>query len=208
MRITVVGSTGRTGRLVLAEGLRRGHQLTAFTRRPETLPGSSGLTDVVSGDGRDPQAVRRAITSADAVIAIVSARSRKGPHHAAAVSRVLTEAMTDLGVRRLVVTSAYPIVADKPRLPIALLRLLFADAYADVSTMEQIVSASDLDWTIVRLNRLTDRPARGGVRVSGGLFDKPSAMSRSDVAATLLDVVDDDTTVKAAINTAGPDSGR
>jgi len=124
------------------------------------------------------------------------------------VSRVLTEAMTDLGVRRLVVTSVYPIVADKHRLPIALLRLLFADAYADVSTMEQIVSACDLDWTIVRLNRLTDRPARGGVRVSGGLFDKPSAMSRSDVATALLDVVDDDTTVKAAINTAGLDSGR
>jgi uncharacterized protein YbjT (DUF2867 family) len=160
MRITVLGSTGRTGRLVLTEGLRRGRQLTAFTRRPETLPGSSGLTDVVSGDGRDPQAVRRTITSADVVIAIVSARSRKGPHHIGAVSRVLTEAMTDLGVRRLVVTSVYPIVADKHRLPIALLRLLFADAYADVSTMEQIVSACDLDWTIVRLNRLTDRPAR------------------------------------------------
>jgi hypothetical protein len=33
-------------------------------------------------------------------------------------------------------------------------------------------------------------------------------MSRSDVATALLDVVDDDTTVKAAINTAGLDSGR
>jgi putative NADH-flavin reductase len=30
MRITVFGATGRTGRCILAEGLRRDHQLTAF----------------------------------------------------------------------------------------------------------------------------------------------------------------------------------
>lgn len=167
MRITVFGSTGRTGRLVLTEGLRRGHQLTAFTRRPEALPDPSRLAAVVSGDGRDRQAVRQAIAGADAVIAIVAASSRKGPHETAAVSRVVTEAISDLGVRRLAITSAYPIVGDKPRLPIALLRLVLADAYADVSKMEQIVSASDLDWTIVRLNRLTDQPAQGGVARAG-----------------------------------------
>jgi uncharacterized protein YbjT (DUF2867 family) len=204
MRVTVFGSTGRIGRLVLAEGLRRGHQLTAFSRRPESLPDRSRLAAVVSGDGRDPQAVREAIAGADAVIAIVVADSRKGPHHSAAVSRVIVDAMTDLSVRRLAFTSAYPIVANKPRLPIALLRFMLADAYADLSRMEQIVSASDLDWTIVRLNRLTDRPARGALRTSRGLFDKPSAMTRADAAATLLDIVEDGATAKTAINTAGP----
>lgn len=205
MKITVFGSTGRIGRLALTEGLLRGHELTAFTRRPEALPDRSGLAAVVSGDGRDPHAVRRAVTGADAVIAIVGASSRKGPHETAAVLRAVTETMSDLGVRRLVVTSPYPIVADKPRLLIALLRLLLADAYADAAKMEQIVSASDLDWTVVRLTRLIDRPAQGGVRTTRGLFNKPTAMTRADAAATLLDILEDRTTVKAAINTAGPD---
>src|SRR2546427_2679174 len=51
--IVVIGSTGRTGRLVLAEGLRRGHSMTAFTRRPDGLAGIRGLRSVVRGDGRN-----------------------------------------------------------------------------------------------------------------------------------------------------------
>jgi hypothetical protein len=86
-----------------------------------------------------------------------------------------------------------------------MLRLMLAEAYADLSKMEQTVSASDLDWTIVRLNRLIDQPAQGGVRTSRGLFDKPSGMTRADAAAALLDIIEDDTAVKTAINTAGPD---
>jgi hypothetical protein len=54
---------------------------------------------------------------------------------------------------------------------------------------------------------LTDRPAQGGVRTTRGLFDKPSAMTRADAAATLLDIVEGGTTAKAAINTAGPAKG-
>jgi putative NADH-flavin reductase len=46
MRITVFGATGRTGRYILAEGLRRDHQLTAFTRWPAALVGPSTLAAV------------------------------------------------------------------------------------------------------------------------------------------------------------------
>jgi uncharacterized protein YbjT (DUF2867 family) len=203
MRITVFGSTGLTGRHVLTEGLRRGHTITAFTRRPEALPRTASRAAVVTGDGRDPDAVRRAVTGADAVIGIVSAPHRKGPHHTAAVFEVITKAMTDLGVRRLVATSAYPIVARKPRLPMALLRLLLADAYADGARMEHLLAASEMDWTVVRLNRLTNAPARGRVRLSRGQFDKPKGLTRADAAATLLDIVADDTTARAALNAAG-----
>ena len=46
MRITVFGATGRTGRFILAEGLRRDHQLTAFTRWPAALVAPSTLAAV------------------------------------------------------------------------------------------------------------------------------------------------------------------
>ena len=203
MKLTVFGSTGRTGRHVLTEGLRRGHRITAFTRRPDTLPDPSTLAAVVSGDGRDPQAVRKAIAGADAVIAIVVAARRSGPHHTAEVAQVITDAMADLGVRRLAITSAYPIVADRPRLPVAVLRLLLADAYADAAKMEQIVSATDLAWTIVRLTRLTNKPARGAVHIDRGLLDRPSSLTRADAAAVLVDTVEGDRFAKAAINVTG-----
>ena len=204
MRITVFGSTGRIGRHVLDQGVRRGHEVTAFTRRPQLLTSTEDLAAVVTGDGRDPEAVAAAVGGADAVIAVVAAASRKGPHHAAAVARVIVDAMAGAGGRRLVVTSPYPIVAKKPRVPIALLRLILAAAYADQAEMERIVSASDLDWTIARLNRLIDRPARGSVRVSADLLDRPSAVTRADAAATLLDLVADDAYARTAVNVAGP----
>lgn len=203
MKLTVFGATGRTGRHVLAEGLRRGHEITAFTRRPESLPDPSSLSAVVAGDGRDPAAVRRAVAGTEAVIAIVSAERRKGPHHTAAVVEVIVRAMTDLGVRRVVATSAYPIVARSPRLPMAVLRRLLADAYADGARMERILAATELDWTVLRLNRLTDAPARGRVHLSRGQLDKPAALTRADAAAALLDIVADAATAGAALNASG-----
>ena len=205
MKFTVFGSTGRTGRLVVSEALRRGHDVTAFTRRPEALRDDTRrLTTVVPGDGRDPGAVHTAVSGADAIIAIVSPGRRAGPHQTAAVARVIVDQMNRSGVRRLIATSAYPLVGDSPRVPMALLRLIFADSYADAAAMEHIVSATDLDWTIARLNRLTDKPATGGVRMTSGLFDRPTGLTRADAAATLLDIIADGTTIRNAVNVAGP----
>ena len=85
----------------------------------------------------------------------------------------------------------------------ALLRRLLATPYADVAAMEEIVSTSSLQWTIVRLNRLTNAPATGNVIVSPGLLAKAHPISRADVAATLLDLAQDTATARSAINVGG-----
>jgi putative NADH-flavin reductase len=203
MRLTVFGATGRTGRHVLTQGLRRGHQMTAFTRRPQALDDPAALAAVVNGDGRDPHAVRKAIDGADAVISTIAGGTRQDPHRLADTTQVLIQAMADLGIRRLVVTSAYPSVVDQPPLAMALLRRLLATPYADNVAMEQLVAASGLDWTIVRLNRLTNKAAGGKVHTSRGLLAKPHAIARADAAATLLDSVADPTLARTAINVAG-----
>lgn len=204
MAITVFGATGRIGGLVLAEGVRRGHRITAFTRRPDSLTQTDSLAAVVHGDGRDHEAVARAAGGADAVIAIVSAGARKGPHQTAEVATVIIEEMAKAGVRRLVTTSAYPIVAERPRIPVAILRRILADSYADSAEMERLVAASGLDWTVARLNRLVDRPARGSVRLSTGQLARPRSMTRADAAATLLDLAEADTYARTAVNVCGP----
>ena len=63
---------------------------------------------------------------------------------------------------------------------------MLATSYADARDMEQAVGASDLDWTIARLTRLTDRPATGAVVVRRELPAKPRALARTDVANTLV----------------------
>jgi hypothetical protein len=116
---------------------------------------------------------------------------------------VLTQAMAGLGVGRLVVTSAYPIVVDHPPLGMAILRRLLATPYADGAEMARIVEASDLDWTIVYLNRLTNARPTGRVHTSRGPLARPRGIARADAAATLLDIVADTTLVRTAVNVAG-----
>jgi putative NADH-flavin reductase len=203
VKLTVFGATGRTGRHLLAEGARRGHQITAFTRRPQELADQAALAAVVQGDAREPDAVRKAIDGADAVISTIAGAGRKDPHRLADTTRVIAQAMADLGVRRLVVTSAYPTIVQDPPLAMAVLRRLLATSYADNVAMERLVATSGLDWTIVRLNRLTNKAASGTVRTSRGLLAKPHGIARAAAAATLLDVVADPALARAAINVSG-----
>jgi uncharacterized protein YbjT (DUF2867 family) len=201
MRIVVLGSTSRTGLCLLTEAERRGHQIVAFTRRPEAL--ADRPVTVVHNDGRDLAVFRTSVAGADAVICLLPGGSRRDAHLAAEAARTVLTAMNDTDVKRLVVVSAYPIVGDRPRVPIWILRRILATPYADVSQMEQIVSSSDVDWTIARLNRLTDKPASGAITISAGLLAKPRPHGRADTAAALLDLVEDSTTAQAAINISG-----
>ncbi|MET7461209.1 NAD(P)-binding oxidoreductase [Nonomuraea sp. NPDC005501] len=203
MRIAIIGSTGRTGRHVLAEALRRGHQVTAFTRDATALAGNPEPHAVVEGDGRDPDKVRAAVDGVDAVISIINGGGKRDPHRAAQATRTIMRAMAGTGTRRLVVTTPYPNVARRPYLVLWLLRRLLATPYADAHALEQAVAASDLDWTIARLTRLTDGPAAGSGLVSHGLLAKPRALTRADVATTLLDIVHDPGLSRAAVNICG-----
>jgi hypothetical protein len=125
------------------------------------------------------------------------------PHRLADTAQVITQAMADLGVRRLVVTSAYPIIVEDPPLTMRILRRLLAASYADGAEMERVVTSSGLDWTIVRLNRLTNKPANGRVHTSRGPLAKPRGITRADAATTLLDIAQDATLARTAVNVAG-----
>jgi putative NADH-flavin reductase len=203
MRIVVFGATSRTGLHLLTEAQRRNHQIVAFTRHPDALPDTPALAAVIHNDCRDRYQVRAALDGADAVISLLPGGGRRDPHLAADTARTFTRAMSEAGVRRLVVVSAYPIVGDRSRLPMAILRRVLAIPYADNAEREQIVSASDLDWTIARLNRLTDKPATGAIVTSPDLLVKPHSITRADTAVALLDMVQDATLARTAINVSG-----
>ncbi|XVQ88939.1 NAD(P)-dependent oxidoreductase [Microbispora siamensis] len=203
MNLTLIGSTGRTCRYVLAEALRRGHRVTAFTRNATALEARPDV--VVEGDGRDLEKMRLAVAvaGAGAVISIINGGDSGDPHRAAEATRTILRAMTETGVERLIVTTPYPIVARRPFLVLWLLRRLLATQYADARDLERAVSTSDLDWTTVRLTRLTDRPAAGAVVIRRELPAKPRSLTRADVATTLLDIAQEDHLSGVAVNVHG-----
>ena len=202
MRFAVFGSTGGNGRLVLAEGVRRGHEVTAFARKASALAGVAGLAEVVEGDGRDRGAVEKAIVGQAAVIVTVSGRGEADV--VAGVARTVTAAMESLGVPRLVAASAYGMVATRPYVMAGVVRRIFAQEFADQAAADQIIASSDLDWTILRGTRLTTKPAKGPGRRSTELFTGgPYSLARSAFAAALVDLAQEHTTVRQIVNITG-----
>lgn len=204
MKIAVIGATGRTGRLVLAEGARRGHAITALVRNADALRGVADLAaNVVLGDGTDRDVVGSALAGMDGVVVAVSSRGAKVPV-TSLVARAVLDAAAGLGVSRLVFTSTYGMVAMRPVVIAGIVRRVFAGPFREQQHADEIVRGSESSWTIVRATRLTDGPATGHPRISTeALLSGPFSLPREDLACALLDVLTDDSTRKATLNVTG-----
>lgn len=221
MRITVFGATGGVGRLVLARALAGGLDVTAVARHPDKL-----LDEVrgVTADLRnaDPTVLASAVRGSDAVLSCLGPRSRAEVGIAEMGATAITTAMAAAGARRLVVISAGPVatVASPGRpapprhdpgdgffvrnLAAPLVKLVFRRQYADLARMEDVVRASELDWTIVRPPRLTDKSATSHYRTAVGRNVRGGrSVSRADVAQLMLRVLNEPGTVGQVVGIAG-----
>lgn len=108
----------------------------------------------------------------------------------------LIDAAKAAGVARYVIVSAMG-AADPP----ASEEDTFAVYLRAKARADDELRASGLDFTVVRPGALTDDPPTGGVRIAERL-DR-GAVSRADVAAVLLAVLDDDATIGASFDLVG-----
>jgi uncharacterized protein YbjT (DUF2867 family) len=210
MNITVLGATGGTGRHVVAQALDAGHRVTAVVRDPARLavPPQEGLT-VATTRLDDRAAVLQAVADADAVVDALGVHTSGPTTFRADTARLVTSAMRDAGVRRLVVLSASGAHSDGDSAPVRLLvkpvlGWFLRHHFADMLAMEEVVRASGLDWTIVLPPMLTDRPATGRIRRRvGGNVRGSYTMTRADLATAVLQAVTDDAVRGAALSVAG-----
>jgi hypothetical protein len=108
-------------------------------------------------------------------------------------------------VRRFIglATPSIPDPHDRPTLKAKALpvmaKLMFPRALADLEGMTAAVTGTDLDWTIARITRPTDKPATGRTRAGFlGVDQVDSAMSRADIATFLVSQLTDHTFLRAA----------
>jgi putative NADH-flavin reductase len=193
----MIGATGQTGRVVLTHLLERGHEVTAFTRRPTAVVQVDQQLHVVQGDTGDAASLHRAVAGREAVMSTFGPRTLAKTEAQEIFMRNLINAMQKGGVRRLVNLSAWGSggAAVPPRNPIAryllipfLLRNLLADKYRG----ERYLFASDLDYTNVCPARIVDRPARGHVRASIDGAGLEQLMHREDLASFMVDQLTSD----------------
>lgn len=153
MDIAVLGATGRTGRLLVAELIRRGHTVRALVRDPGKLATTDGLR-VVEGDSRDATALRALIDGADAVVSALGPVGGDTTVHSE-TARELVAAMTSAGVGRYVGVSGAGIDVPGDRKSLRdkivsrLIQTLGGAAVADKPREHRVFADSSLNWTLV-----------------------------------------------------------
>jgi putative NADH-flavin reductase len=153
-----------------------------------------GLKDVVAGDGLNLSDLKKAFDKQDAVIAIVGTNRIQGEGTLVTdVHRTIIKAMQEAEVNRLVCLSSYLLAKSTRPWVTPFFQWLLRRPLSDRLSADQLIMSSMTNWTIVRPTLLLNKPATGHVRQlrDGHHFETgPYQICRSDVAAFLLDVVE------------------
>jgi putative NADH-flavin reductase len=191
MKLTILGATGATGACLTEQALAAGHEVTAVVRDPARLavPAHRRLRTVISAVG--PHGTGPTTVIQDSVRSII-------------------QAMHKTGTRRLLEVSG-SVVADEGESPY--LRYLLKPVArctflrhicVDMRRGEDEIRHSDLDWTIFRPPSLTGKPASGTYRTAiDRNLPRGFSVSRADLAACMLQLLDDPTTVHRHVSIAG-----
>jgi uncharacterized protein YbjT (DUF2867 family) len=192
MDVVVAGGHGKIALRLLGMLAARGDRARGLIRNPahaadlEAAGAEPVLCDLEREDDVAPH-----LAGADAVVFAAGAGPGSGPERKRTMdfggAVKLIDAARANGIRRYVMVSA--IGAGQPeRASEAMRPYIQAKAEAD-----ERLAASDLDYTIVRPGRLTDTPGTG--RIRAGLDIGGGEVTRDDVAATLLAVLESDNTI-------------
>jgi len=209
MRVVVFGATGPTGSLIVRDALAAGYDVTAVARTPAKVTLKDTRLAVVQGDALDAASVRKAVAGHDAVASALGANFGFKPVQIYSEgARNILAAMAATGVRRFVgITSGGTYTGIKPKrsfvFELTIGRLL-ANLYNDQRRMEELVAASDTDWTILRPPRLTKGARTGRVRrsVDAYILSYGDSLSREDLAAEVVHQLGPDGDLRAAVGIA------
>ncbi len=194
MRLAVFGATGPTGKEVVAQALEEGDEVVAYARNPAKLGIANDRLMLVQGELSDRGQIGRAIAGADAVVSALGPRGGSRDKPLTQGMQNIVAAMDKLGVRRIVITSTLSIkdLNDKPELRaralVFLVKLAMRPAYEEIVSVADALRASDLEWTILRMTMLNNKPKSGKVRAGylGRGEVAASFIARADVAGFIL----------------------
>jgi len=191
VKIAVLGANGKTGRLVVAEALARGHEVIAVARDPSRVVTHHERLEVAQADALDQAALMRAFAGTEAVVSTLGRSSQGKPIQPifAAAMRATLASMEATGTSRLSVISAQGVGEESDAgltLPLRVMRRLLGKAIDDMREMERLVKSSDALWTIARAGGLTDQPKGGYIVAPGNAIKGHGRTRRADLAEVLV----------------------
>jgi len=190
MRITVIGGSGRTGRLVVEQLLSNKHAVVATirsTRHMADLVKLGAEVQLVDLDKSEFDVIVNAMKGSDAVIfAAGSAAGETSELDRKGTLRTV-RAAEKAGVPRYVSISS---IGASTGLSTRSMDEEMKDYYRQKRAAAKHITGSSLKWTIIEPGQLTDEPGTGKVTMTEEALDI-GPISRADVAAVTVAAVEE-----------------
>jgi putative NADH-flavin reductase len=204
MRLFVLGATGKTGGALVAQAVARGHSVTTFGRSLFTGSQSGEILGII-GDPMSETELSAALPGHDAVLSVLGTRGLGATSVLADSSRATISAMRKTGVRRLVILSSALLDSHIGVVNRIVGRTLLRHFSSDQRAMEKLVTASDLDWTVLRPPRMTD--SAPDEQSTSTLGEPPDAtgmqITKEEVARVMLDTVENRRHIRELVHVRG-----
>jgi putative NADH-flavin reductase len=185
--------------VLVAQAVAHGHSVTTFGRSLFTGSQSGEVLSVV-GDPMSASELAEALPRHDAVLSVLGTRGLGATSVLEDGSRATIAAMRKTGVKRLVILSSHIGLINR-----IVSRTILRHFSSDQRAMEKLVTASDLDWTILRPPRMTDSAPD---EQSTSTVDEPPDASgmlitKEEVARVLLDTVENQRHIRELVHVRG-----
>ncbi len=197
MRIAIIGGSRGVGLATARSALARGHEVVIVSRSDPRL-----IQDGVrwlSGDARDATVLEKALEGCSATVSALGVSDPwKATKLYSQAAQALVQAMDYAGLKRTVLVTGLGAGDSRGRQGWIYDRVIFplilARSYADKDRAENVLRASDLNWTVVRPGRLTNGEPRNNIdALLTPETYRYGAISRADVAGFVLDCIEQGT---------------
>jgi putative NADH-flavin reductase len=189
---------------LVAQAVARGHTVTSFGR---SAFGGADRAKVVniSGNPMSDAELADALPDHDAVLSVLGTRGLGATSVLEDSSRATIAAMRKAGIRRLVILSSALLDAHIGVVNRIVSRTLLRHFSSDQRAMEKLVTASDLDWTVLRPPRMTDSAPEG--QSSSSLAEPADSagmvITKEEVARVMLDAAENARYVRELVHVRG-----
>ena len=192
MNITIIGASAGIGLETVKRGLNRNHSLTTLSRSKIEIEEKKSF-NMILGDATNKADLINSIQQADAIIVTLgTGRNMKATTLFSDFAKLIVEINREkkMDVPFIFVTG-FGAGESKNYVPWMVklfLKYLLKDVYADKTKMEEIITNSDLNWTVVRPGRLLDKELTEKYRIENTLFKgiNIGGINRADVADFLI----------------------
>jgi len=190
--------------VLVAQAVAHGHSVTTFGRSLFTGSQSGEILSIV-GDPMSASELADALPGHDAVLSVLGTRGLGATSVLEDGSRATISAMRKTGVRRLVILSSALLDSHIGVINRIVSRTILRHFSSDQRAMEKLVTASDLDWTVLRPPRMTD--SAPDEQSTSTLDDPPDAsgmiITKEEVARVMLDTVENRRHIRELVHVRG-----